>query len=123
CGGGMGWRPGPSAGSLGFRQTQTKRDCRAAVPLQVATACFTSQNPAKAFSNSLMKRPFDEIQLVDKHSKTYSTSRPSRTGAATGIWGWTDGLFLAAEPGNVFIAPFHTNGGADTLPSETATLA
>jgi hypothetical protein len=89
--------------SPGFRPRPTNARCRAAVPLQVATACFTSQNPAKAFSNSLMKRPFDEIQLLDRHSKTYSISRPSRTGAATGIRGWTKGLFLAAEPGNVFI--------------------
>ena len=39
----------------------------------------------KGFSNFPMKRPFEEIQLVDKHSSTYSFSRPSRTGAATGM--------------------------------------
>ena len=55
------------------------------VPLLVATACSTPQKSAKAFSNSTMKRPLEEIQLVDKHSSTYSFSRPSSTGAATGI--------------------------------------
>ena len=57
------------------------------VPLLQAMACFTPQKAAKLASNSVMKRPMDEIQLVVMHSITYSASRPSSTGMATGMRG------------------------------------
>src|SRR3954451_22076474 len=70
--------PGPTPRATSAR-------CKAVVPLLVATACLTSQNLAKAVSNSPMNRPAEEIQVVDIHSRTYSLSRPLRNGAATGI--------------------------------------
>src|SRR5438128_9648864 len=89
--------------SPGRKSKATSATCSAVVPLFALMACLTPQNSANAFSNSPMKRPLEEIQLVERHSRTYSVSRPSRTGAATGIRGWTKGWLLGAGLTRAFI--------------------
>ena len=54
-------------------------------PLLTATPCFISQYSAHLASNSLIKRPPEDIHDVRIHSDTYFNSFPSNRGSFTGI--------------------------------------
>src|SRR5512137_1294073 len=62
-----------------------KARCNAVVPFVVDTPCLHPQYSANPFSNSGMYLPADEIQLVFRHSLTYSHSLPVSSGSHTGI--------------------------------------
>src|SRR5262245_39842771 len=52
-----------------------------------------------------MNRPLEEIQVVDRHSATYSASRPSSSGAATAMRGNAESVLRALGiPGTVISA-------------------
>src|SRR5262249_20734553 len=63
----------------------TSARCSAVVPLFTAIACLAPQKLANDCSNAGMNRPIDEIQVVSRHSWTYASSFPPRTGAAIGM--------------------------------------
>src|SRR3989338_5327795 len=63
--------------------------CSAVVPFEQHTPYLVSQKALNFFSNSSRNLPFDETQLVSRHSVTDFFSLPPRGGSPTGIMSTT----------------------------------
>ena len=57
----------------------------ATVPFVHESACRTPQYSANSRSKRSTKLPLDEIHVDSRHSRTYSSSRPTSAGPATGM--------------------------------------